>query len=425
MKKILMIKLIKIFSASLILLLSIELGLYLREYRKNATLLKIDSYSENNILLIGDSVMGDIENPNSVAAQLNNKLLQENQKKLKVYNLSEPALSSWTLNQKIDDYLKKYNPLAVIIMLGNSDYIIRQDSDKLINNFYEKVILNIQTLKTVQFVQKYFSFNKIEKSTNKTQRGRFSEKKEKVCEVNNEIFKANPNIFFWNCVDSKNNLKALENFEEILKIYQPNIRMMLRAKDIYIQLDLQKRGIEFFSTYIKTTKDRYLAKVSQFIIGELSGYSQPTDVQIIDQKITDRNAYLSRLMYLKKKSMNSEANQLFQNLDSIPVFEDHLPDFVSLNSVIQKILNKNIQVFLVQYPNQLLWTLELAGVKGARNLHYIDLYQSVKVNLNKYSVNQIFEDDFLHVTELGAKIVADKMSQIFMDQMKEEENESN
>jgi hypothetical protein len=78
MKKILMIKLIKIFSASLILLLSIELGLYLRDYRKNATLLKIDSYSENNILLIGDSVMGDIENPNSVAAQLNNKLLQEN-----------------------------------------------------------------------------------------------------------------------------------------------------------------------------------------------------------------------------------------------------------------------------------------------------------------------------------------------------------
>jgi hypothetical protein len=344
---------------------------------------------------------------------------------LKVYNLSEPALSSWTLNQKIDDYLKKYNPLAIIIMLGNSDYIIRQDSDKLINNFYEKVILNIQTLKTVQFVQKYFSFNKIEKSTNKTQRGRFSEKKEKVCEVNNEIFKANPNIFFWNCVDSKNNLKALENFEEILKIYQPNIRMMLRAKDIYIQLDLQKRGIEFFSTYIKTTKDRYLARVSQFIIGELSGYSQPTDVQIIDQKITDRNAYLSRLMYLKKKGMNSEANQLFQNLDSIPFFEDHLPDFVSLNSVIQKILNKNIQVFLVQYPNQLLWTLELAGVKGARNLHYIDLYQSVKVNLNKYSVNQIFEDDFLHVTELGAKIVADKMSQIFMDQMKEEKNESN
>ena len=95
-----------------------------------------------------------------------------------------------------------------------------------------------------------------------------------------------------------------------------------------------------------------------------------------------------------------------------------------MGRAIQKVLDKNSRVYAVQYPNQLLWPLELAAVKGSKNLYFIDSYQSIKSQLGTYSVNQIFEDDFLHLTEIGAKVVAKEMTDTLVLQMKEEKNES-
>lgn len=418
MKKI-FIRLLQTVATLFILLLSIELGLYLREYRKSVSDQKIIN-SDNNILLIGDSVFGDIDNPNSLASQFKTQLLQKTDQKMNVYNLSQPALSSWMLNQKIDDYLEKYNPSAVVILIGNSDYIVFNDSDKLVNNFTHRITLGIQTLKAAQLVQKIFSINNFQTDKDKIERGRIAGRKDKTCELKSELSKLTYSDLFWNCTDSKDYLKALENFEEMTKVSAPNIRMLLRAKDIYIDLNLKQKGAEIFAQFAQRTQDQYLASVSKQLIDQLNDYERSRDVE----KISDRNTYLSQLMYFKKKGMDFEANELYKNLEHIPVFEDHLPDYLSLNRAIQKVLDKNSRVYAVQYPNQLLWPLELAAVKGSKNLYFIDSYQSIKSQLGTYSVNQIFEDDFLHLTEIGAKVVAKEMTDTLVLQMKEEKNES-
>lgn len=401
-----------------ILFISLEFGFYLRDNKKN--FLEQHSSAENkSILIIGDSVVGNTESLSSIASNFKNKLIIKINNNLIFNNLSEPALSSWKLDQKIESYLTQYKPSIVVIMLGNSDYVIRKDSEKVVDSFFEKSSSFFLTFRSISFLKNILFDKMTKKNMSKVQRGR------ELDSISNRLESKNSNSheLFWKYTKENNYLLALENFEKILKKSDPNIRAILQAQTIYIQLEMKSRGAAALLEYSERTNNKYLANVANQVSVHLNDYKNTKNEYISNREISDRNSYLSQLKYYKKMGLDSQANNLFKNLDKVPIYADHLPDFVSLNNVARKILQKNVTVFLVQYPNQLVWPLELADVKGSLGLHFIDLHNFLISQLENYSVNQLFEDDFLHLTNLGAALVADKMSQSVFEIIEKEKNE--
>ncbi|MBL7686428.1 MAG: hypothetical protein JNJ49_00225, partial [Bdellovibrionaceae bacterium] len=85
----------------------------------------IDNGSESGsrrIFLVGDSVLGNIREPDSIAGHFASAIRSRQNAPSSIVDLSEPAQTLYAANQKIADDFKIDESTVIIVMLGKSDW---------------------------------------------------------------------------------------------------------------------------------------------------------------------------------------------------------------------------------------------------------------------------------------------------------------
>jgi lysophospholipase L1-like esterase len=105
-------------------LLVIELAVQLRMYAvRSAHSLSPASGQQLHVVIIGDSVVGDEGNPNSLFSLLKTALLQKTHNRILLINESTSANSSSQASRQIDSILATDKPALTLLLLGNSDFL--------------------------------------------------------------------------------------------------------------------------------------------------------------------------------------------------------------------------------------------------------------------------------------------------------------
>lgn len=212
---------------------------------------------------------------------------------------------------------------------------------------------------------------------------------------------------YWRAEGKKNCSEMLKFFDDILTQVEPRGKMLWSLRYCFIKNDKFKEGVQFFenlSTKLKANKE-----LSLLIAQSLSG-SRGTNISIASELSANRDYYLSMLNFYKLKSMYKEANELFLKKDLYEETNEVSIDLKNFRRALGKLINDGGEVIVLQYPNQSDWPVLKAIAPFGSNVTFISLSSILEKSLGKYNIFQLLADDFLHVTPLGAKIIADELN---------------
>lgn len=463
--------LLTFFSFLTLLLLLVEIALYAREKRLSTPDVIGPNGSNNQIsvLVLGDSVMGSEQNSNSLIYNIKNYLQMKLGSRLRIINQSQPALSFWQAQEKIDQYISTFRPQIALIMLGNSDFVIQKDSDR----FYAKEnILNaLLKLRSFRIAYRYLQFLQNREIDNKIPRGqnrispniaiKFEQIKSCIPQNINEgkakyFFKTTTDCLYtrypdlkrseiWHIlgvilekngkldlaiesyqksiklethkISSLKNLfyvyfmkgdynNALDIFEELARLKIVNRRLMSVAQNIYLQQNKNTRGaIAFENIQKQNSIDSHLRLHAGMLASATSLIENPSKFQGNEvTQVKTRDEYIDTLFRLKIVDQKEKANELYKKLNEYDLLEDQIPDINSIVLINEKLYKSNIRSILTQYPNQPIWPIKLATDLLNFPIFLIDLHEKVQPQLSEHAVYNFFQNDLLHVSDLGAKV---------------------
>ncbi len=212
---------------------------------------------------------------------------------------------------------------------------------------------------------------------------------------------------YWRAEGEKNCSDMFKYFEEVLRQTEPRGQMIWSLRHCFTKDHKIEEGVKFFNQLSKKLKAN--RKLSLLIAESLSG-NETSRKSIIESLSANRDNYLSMLNYYKLKSMFKEANALYLTKDLYVETNEVRIDLKNFRATIRKLLLAGGDVIVLQYPNQSDWPVLEAIAPFGLNVTFISLSSILEKNLSQYNIFQLLEDDFLHVTPLGAKIIADELN---------------
>lgn len=129
----------------------------------------------------------------------------------------------------------------------------------------------------------------------------------------------------------------------------------------------------------------------------------------------NRDSYLSQLYYYRLNSMPEKANDLYKRKNDFISRNQNGIDFKSYRAIISKLLKKNVKVIVLQYPNHPDWMLLEVVAPFSDQIQFISLSSYFNKHLSKHSVFDFFQNDFIHVSDLGAELIASELSQVVLN----------
>jgi len=424
-------KFLKIFIMFVLGLLLFELGLQLRGFIESKRQESNQKTNDLNILLIGDSVLGNFDSDGSLASQIR-KHLTISSNKFNFSIMSSGAYSSGKVNEEIDQVLEKKNPSIVVILLGNSDYTVALDENikmgylkkmrialfRVLNKSYIfKFVLNQATkvenfFKYKAFVFRYSLLKEVpwydfEKNPSDFRSFTYIKKlKKKIQDVDIRQLKQEAwEEFLQNKCD-----KLIKNYQIIFEYLQSSKRELNGIKECYIKENRLAEGIEFFNKLIQTedinySYIRYITYSFRLMLKKDSAQNILNEIEQSTEH--DRDYYISKLYYFKSTDSSDEANKLYLEKDRYGINNGNLIDTKNFSEIVKKVLKGGRRLIVLQYPNQPDWPVEevLLPYGNDDRVKFISTSKIIEGSLDKLNINEILEDDLMHLTGVGSETI--------------------
>lgn len=228
----------------------------------------------------------------------------------------------------------------------------------------------------------------------------------------NKAFAVKPNTsilahFFWIAEGKKDCVGMFRNFDLLLKYVEPRGQLLWTLRQCFIKDNKIQEGVKYFTDLSsKLTSNKQL---SLFIAQSLAGDTEENR-KMLGSFSANRDQYLSTLYYYKLKSKFKEANELYRNKNLYIETNPVRIDLKNFRQLLSKLTKDGGRVIVLQYPNQSDWPVLEAIAPFGDSVSFIGLSSILEKNLDKYNIFELLADDFLHVTPVGSKIIAEELS---------------
>lgn len=218
------------------------------------------------------------------------------------------------------------------------------------------------------------------------------------------------NSYAWFHYQNKDCGNTIKYFQRSFLHRAPERRPLMVLKECFVQEKLYQQGQDFFNKLVG------LYSESKQILGLVA---RSFDVYILDKDqrhlseesyVRDRDYYITKLYFYKKANDKNSANLLFKQRDQFASLPDSEIDIESYEKLVKAILANHSKVFALQYPNQSNWQVQEAISFSPDGLQFVSLADMIESKIPEFNVVDLFQDDFMHLTDAGAKLVADGLS---------------
>lgn len=226
----------------------------------------------------------------------------------------------------------------------------------------------------------------------------------------------------WFDFENQNCQGYISKIQKYFEFMIPERRPLMVLKECLIKEKMEDYGQKYFEKL--SLKYPTVKQLTALIAKSLATADDKNHTNIFDDSLylPDRDFYITKLYYYKKANHRQLANAFFTTRDAFSTLADSDLDISNYQSLISKILKKNSKIFTLQYPNQSNWQVLEAIAPFGDKVNFIGLANIIDKNLSKYSVIDLFEDDFMHLTPLGVEVVAEGLSDEIILNLKLEEN---
>ena len=373
------------------------------------------SSGQFRILLIGDSVLGLLNQDGSIARELA-KELENMRSGFSVESVSVPGNMSARVLESIHQTLDVHKPQLVVLMLGNSDWIL--PNVRLPASWISKAVRVVTPLgleKPMIFaghqlqiwadrwmaVASMFGLSRPQQHESRPSYDR--RLRSKRMDLIREA---------WGFYDRNQLYEAIGVFEALAQIDPEARRALLVLNSCYHRTRQFQRGIDFFSTLAKKSREAPLLEQLSLALKVAV-----RDVSSMDFKIpypVDRDSYISALWITKNLGRVEQANALFLNSEPFASLQDGSLDVPSYRNIIEATRKTGAMVLALQYPNQVDWPVQQAISSFSKGVSYFSLrfefMRRVRDAPIEESVINLFQDDFMHVTPQGAHILGEALA---------------
>ncbi len=378
----------------------LEGGLQLRQFTK--TLIQSTEVKPLRYLLVGDSILGQLADPSTIAFQFATALNTQLKNEAAITELTEPGQTLFSAQSKLAAMLDREKPGTVVIMLGKSDWS-RADSAAVLPSWLSALqIHNVLSIVKTDLGRKFRYW------LWKTDR------------------RAVPHGFdlAWDLYSYGRYRDAIPIFErELLREpeYQRGIRALYHC---YYQEGLFSQGKSYLERLASNSPEtslllRLFALNLQFEADLKLGTDSQVSEQLVRRHLESMPVSRETLKLKMRTLQNTHRPQEFYSLlEKITAAESSgLPPIgrQALQKIINDCLARAVRVVVLQYPtdnaNSLAETLSSFGDK----ITVVDTRNWLLTNSRPEQLLGLINEDMEHVTKNGAQILGQKLAEFIAE----------
>ena len=202
---------------------------------------------------------------------------------------------------------------------------------------------------------------------------------------------------------------AIADFEMAYAKILPNRRGALTLGSCYQEAGQFERGSEFFSKL--ATRFGQEPNLFTWISESLRLLGDPETVTSFRLTGEDQDYYHSRMVFAKTKARKDESNDLYRRRGQFASMGDGTVDLLSFRKLLSRLNEKKVKILLLQYPHQPDWPALLVKAPFRDRVEFMSLGAIFESHLEQYAAYELFDFDFMHLSELGTRLLAPPISE--------------
>lgn len=369
----------------------LEAGFGARAKLESLRVPKTDS-NKIQILLIGDSILGFLNEPHSITSQLRNNLDKVAPDQFQIQEISSPALRTSVALDKAKELLRSNRTDIAVLMVGKSDYI-QKAAPRL------TPLSRFRTFRLLEAA--YWDLNR------------------------RWLALSNPNLknlvaqaqVAWDLKANHRFEEAIPIFERVLKDGYDHSRVIRALHEGYLKTQQYDRAIAFFEKYKITSAhnnliESYMPVFKSLSLGQKAGaLVAPIE---IPNKPQSRDEFRTSL-WLSRQNNDAEKFAEIYKQSNI-----HLSDTLqatSRNNILDLValLKANgTTVLLLQYPIDDVSALTQILPGKQEHLQIIDTHAILAKAPPEVLMNS-WAEDLEHVNEIGARLISEELVNLILN----------
>lgn len=388
------IKILISFAVFFGLISILEFGFYLRSSNAPAPIASRDSDSQSGprVLLIGDSVMGFLAEPKTLANEIQSAWTRI-QPGAMFSEIARPGLLTSEALEALPSKLNSFRPDVAIVMIGRSDFGRDGESELALLAWISKLhVGRFARLLMRDASARFYEFRS---------RTASDVKPADPVDRHDQLF--NPP---WKLYGELKYKEAIPLFEQALKEkpqYENGIRALYHS---YVQASEFARGIDFFKNLRETSRHRSLLEVYVASLRIRNGEDRQKVALSLESIEGARLAFKTRMWFLKSQNDDQEFRRL---LETVTVAENapRVPKAArGIVKIAEELKTAGVRTVFLSYPTDHVDQLkkELSSVPDVR---VYDLRTWILESPPPTSL--YIEEDIEHMTQLATPIVANQL----------------
>jgi hypothetical protein len=365
--------------------LFIELGYNLRQKLDTPSNMSVPS--AQNILFIGDSILGFLNDPQSLATQIKNQLDQKKPQTFQFSEISRPALRSSEVIALLSRYLKNNpSPNAVILMAGKSDYIH-------------------PSIPAFRFLSRFRLFRLLEFGYWDIQKKLFAWQKRRSAEL---AQKAQPAWDFWGQGNCK---EAIPHFEKVISQGYQFSRPIRALLSCYIAEKKFMEGTDFLRKIKPISTEKTLVEKSIEILQQYPDNAQRLKTHFSPPKVdVESRTDLRFQMWVSMVQNHPETMfNIYKNANEKTSDRIHSYTRNNLVEIINLLSHTKAQIIILQYPLDHLSVLSEVLPPTSSRMQLIDV-RSLLLQAPPHEFSSFWQEDIEHLSAHGNAWLAEKVA---------------
>lgn len=372
------------FVCLIFLTLFIELGFELR--KKIEVSVNAHNQPQKQILFIGDSILGFLTEPKSLATQIEGQLKKNTSEIFYATEVSGPALRTRQAFEKVSELVKTSQPSVVILMLGKSDY-------------------HHESSPWWSPLSRFRLFRLLEYSYLNLKQKIFHKQQQLSRDLRNQAQPA------WDLYGQAHYEEAVPLFEKVIQEGHHDERVLKALLSCYILSQQFDRGIAYFNQIKESHKKSELTQQASEILQNHPGNpkrpEQPTTHIPFSLDTRDRLRFQMWMYQLQNKGEDMMA--IFKKFPTEGSTHIHAYTRNNLVEIFNLFPQESTHVFVLQYPLDHVSALQKVLPPLPKNVTFVDL-RSLLLEAPPEKFITFWQEDMEHLSTEGNAWVSEKLA---------------
>lgn len=372
----------------------IELGFNVRQQLDTLSNADVpDDSNVKDILFIGDSILGFLKDPHSLASQIKDQLDQKKPQSFRSQEISKPSLRSSDVVKLLSKHLRNNpKPSVVILMVGKGDYT--HDSTPAFT-----------------FLSRFRLFRLLEFSYWDLERKMFVSERRWSPELDQ---KARP---AWELFGQDNCKEALPHFEEVVAQGYQFSRSIKALLSCYIEEKKFSEGADFFEKIEVVPSEKVLVEKSIQILRQHPRDDERPTNSFSPPKLNVESRTDLRFQMWTSLIQNQPDTMfdIYKNAGDDTSDKIHAYTRNNLVEILNLLDQTQAQIFVLQYPLDHLSVLSDVLPSVSSRVHMVDL-RSFLLQLPPKQFASFWQEDIEHLSAPGTSWLAEQIAPMILSE---------